>query len=147
MGLTVFIDNAFGVADHDIVFLHPQRHQQIHAGNRRRARAGYHHPNVGKILLNHPQAVNNRRGADNGRTVLIVMEHRNVHALAQLLLDVETLWRFDIFEVDAAEGGLQRRHDIDKFIRIQLIDFDIEHINPGEFFKQNALAFHHRLTG
>lgn len=63
------------------------------------------------------------------------------------LLDVEALRRFDIFEVDTAEGRLQRRNDVDKFVRVQLIDFNIEHIDAGELFKQNAFAFHHRLTG
>ena len=75
------------------------------------------------------------------------MEDGNIHALAQLLLDVEALRRFDIFEVDTAEGRLQRRNDVDKFVRVQFIDFNIEHIDTGEFFKQNAFAFHHRLTG
>ena len=145
--LAALIDNAFRVADHDVVFLHPQRHQQVHTGNRRRARAGDHHPHVGDVFLHHPQTVKNRRGTDNRCPVLIVMENRNIHALAQLLLDVEALRRFDIFKVDTAEGRLQRRDDVDKFVRVQFIDFNIEHIDTGEFFKQNAFAFHHRLTG
>ena len=75
------------------------------------------------------------------------MEHRNVHALAQFLFDIKTFRRFDIFQVDTAEGRLQRRHHINHFIGIVLVDFDIKHINTGEFLKQDALAFHHRFTG
>jgi hypothetical protein len=39
--------------------------------------------------------------------VLIVMEDRNLHAFAQLALDIKTIRRFDVFQVDAAEGWFQ----------------------------------------
>ena len=63
------------------------------------------------------------------------MEYRDIHALAQLLLDVETLWRLDIFQVDAAKGWLQRGHHVDKLIRVQLVNFNIKHVNAGELLK------------
>ena len=129
------------------MLLHPQRHQQVHAGNCRRPGAGDHHPHVGQILLNDAQAVEDRRGADDRRAVLIVVENRNIHPLAQLLLNVETLRRFNIFEVDTAEGRLEGGDDVNEFIRVQLIDFDIKHIDAGEFLKQDAFALHHRLAG
>ena len=75
------------------------------------------------------------------------MEHRNIHPFAQFLLDVETLWRFDVFQIDPAERRFQRGNDVNKFVRVEFIDFDIEHINTGEFLKQNAFAFHDRFTG
>ena len=103
------------------MFLHAQRHQQVHTGD--------------------------GGGTDNRRAVLVVMEHGNVHTLAQLLLDIETFRRFDVFQVDAAEGRLQRRHHVDEFIRVQFVHFDIEDVDTGKFLKQNALPFHHRLTG
>ena len=129
------------------MFLHSQRHQQVHTGDSRRSRAGDHHPHIGEILLNHPQTVEDRRGADNRRAVLIVVEHRNIHALTQFLLNVETFRRFNIFEVDAAKRRLQGGNDINEFVRIQLINFNIEHIDTGELFKQNALSFHYRFSG
>ena len=42
---------------------------------------------------------------DDRRAVLVVMEDRNVHQLAQALLDDEAFRRLDVFEIDAAEGG------------------------------------------
>ena len=129
------------------MFLHPQRHQQVHTGNRCGASAGNHHANIGDIFLHHAQAVKNSGGTDNRRAVLVVVEHRNVHTFAQLLLNVEAFRRFNVFEVDAAKGRLQRRHHVDKFVRISLIHFDIENVNTGELLEQNALTFHHRLTG
>jgi hypothetical protein len=75
------------------------------------------------------------------------MEHRDVHALAQLLLDVEALGRLDVLEVDAAQRGLQRRDDVDQLVGVVLGQLDVEHVDAGEFLEQAALAFHHRLGG
>ena len=47
------------------------------------------------------------RGDDRG-AVLVVVEDRDVHQLAQALLDDEAFRRLDVLEVDAAEG---RRRD------------------------------------
>ena len=79
--------------------------------------------------------------------MLIVMEDRNLHALTQLLLDVEAFRCFDVFKIDAAEGGLQRSNMLNQFVRIGLIHLDIEAIDTGEFFEQYGFAFHHRLGG
>ena len=129
------------------MFLHAQRHQQVHTSDGRGASAGDHHAHVGEVFLHHTQTVQNGGGTDNRRAVLVVMEHGNVHTLAQLLLNIETFRRFDVFQVDAAEGRLQRRHHVDEFIRVQFVHFDIEDVDTGKFLKQNALPFHHRLTG
>ena len=42
---------------------------------------------------------------DDGGAMLVVMEHRNVHQLAQPLLDDEAVGRLDVFQIDAAEDG------------------------------------------
>ena len=129
------------------MFLHPQCHQQVHTGDCRRARAGNHHANVGDIFLDDAQAVEDSCGADDSRTVLIVMEHRNVHTFTQFLLNVETFRCFDIFQVDAAEGWLQCGNHVDKFVRVGFVHLDVENINTGELLEQNALAFHYGFTG
>ncbi|OQC02268.1 MAG: hypothetical protein BWX79_02822 [Alphaproteobacteria bacterium ADurb.Bin100] len=74
------------------------------------------------------------------------MEDRDLHALAQLAFDVEAVGRLDVFQVDAAEGGLQRGDDLHQLVRVFLVDLDVEHIDARELLEQNALAFHHRLA-
>ena len=74
------------------------------------------------------------------------MEDRDLHALAQFLLNVEALGRFDIFKVNPTKSRFQRGDHVDQFIRVKLINFDIEHIDTRKLFKQNAFAFHHWLT-
>ena len=41
-------------------------------------------------------------GGDDGGAVLVVVENRNVHQVAQALLDHEAFRRLDVFEIDAA---------------------------------------------
>ena len=73
------------------------------------------------------------------------MKHRNLHPFAQFLFNVKALGRFDVFQVDTAEGWLQRSDDIDQFVRIALIDLNIEYVDPGKFLEQNSLALHDRF--
>ena len=79
--------------------------------------------------------------------MLIIVKHRNRHALAQLALNLETFRRLDILEIDAAKGRLQRGHDIDQAVDIGLREFNIENVDAGEFLKENRFAFHHGFAG
>ena len=65
----------------------------------------------------------------------------------QLRLDLEAFRRLDVLEVDAAEGRLQRRDDLDHAVDLVRVDLDVEHVDAGEFLEQDRLAFHHRLGG
>ena len=47
-------------------------------------------------------------GGDDRGAVLVVVEDRDVHPLAQRLLDDEAVWRGDILEVDPAEARLEQ---------------------------------------
>ena len=78
--------------------------------------------------------------------MLIVMEDRDLHGLAQRLFDVEALGRFDVFEVDAAKSGLEQLAELDDLVRVVRIHFEIEHVDIGEAFEQNTLAFHDWLA-
>jgi len=51
----------------------------------------------------------------------------------------------DVLEIDAAERRLERDDDVDELVDVQFRDFNVEHVDAGEFLEQNRLAFHHRL--
>ncbi len=86
-----------------------------------------------------------RRCGDDGRAVLVIVEHRDVQALGQLALDVETFRRFDVLEIDATEGGFERRDHVDQLVRVALGQLDVEHVDAGKLLEQTALALHHRF--
>ena len=77
--------------------------------------------------------------------MLVVVEHRDLHALLQLRLDLEAFRSLDVLEIDAAEGRLQRSHGLDHALDGVGGDLDVEHVDAGEFLEQDRLAFHDRL--
>jgi hypothetical protein len=79
--------------------------------------------------------------------MLIIMEHRDLHALLELRLDLETLRSFDVFKVDAAECRLQRGDGFNHAFDRVGGNFDIEDIDTGELLEQHRLAFHDGLRG
>ncbi len=50
--------------------------------------------------------VENGSSRNDGSTVLVIVKHRNIHPLAQLVFDFETLGCLDVLKVDAAKGRL-----------------------------------------
>ena len=75
------------------------------------------------------------------------MKNRDTHALTQLALNRKTLGGLDVFEVNAAKSRLQASDDFNKLVRILFVDFNIEHIDARELFKQYRFTFHHGLGG
>ena len=93
------------------------------------------------------QGVDEAGGGDDRGAVLVVVEDRDVHQLAQALLDDEAFRRLDVFEIDAAEAGAEVAHAIDELVDVPGVDLQIDGIDVGEALEQHRLAFHHRLGG
>ena len=139
------VDHAGQVGDQDVLDREAEVDDQVQAGQGRGAGAGNHQLDVLDVLADVFQAVQDGRADDDGGTVLVVVEDRDLHLFAQLALDVEALRRLDVFQVDAAEGRFQRGDDVDQLVRVLLVDLDVEDVDAGELLEQHALAFHHRL--
>jgi len=90
---------------------------------------------VGDRLSGNVQRVQHRRADDDCGAVLVVVKHRDIEALTQFALDDEAFGRFDVLQVDAAEGRLQCGDDIDQFVRVAFVDFNVEHVDVGEFLE------------
>ena len=78
--------------------------------------------------------------------MLIVVEDGNVHAITKLAFDVETFRRFDVFEVDATNGGLHGGDDVHQFVGVAFGQLNIKHINASKFLKQATFALHDGLA-
>ena len=77
------------------------------------------------------QRVDQRRRRDDGGAVLVVVEDRDIHDLAQALLDDEALRSLDVLEVDAAESGAQEAHAVDELVDILGVDLQIDAVDVG----------------
>ena len=134
------------VRDEDVLAPRAEAYQQIKTGNRGSARARRHDLDVLDFLSDDLEPVDDSRTGNDCGTVLVVMEDRDLHALAELPFDVEAFGRLDVFQVDAAECWLHGRDDIDDLVGIGFVKLDVEDVDIGEFLEQAGLAFHHRLA-
>ena len=91
------------------------------------------------VLPASSRALSTAAADDDRRAVLVVVEDRDVHALAQLLLDLEAVGRLDVLEVDAAEGRLERRDDLDELLESGSSTSISKTSMPANFLNSTAL--------
>ena len=141
------VDDTLDVGDPDVLPPRAERDEQVEAGERGGAGARGHDLDVLDALAGERERILHRGGDDDRGAVLIVVEHRDLHARLQAGLHLEAFRRLDVLEIDAAEGRLQRRHHVDDAVDLLGVDLDVEHVDAGELLEQHRLAFHHRLAG
>src|ERR1019366_8783009 len=145
--LAAFVNHALGIAEGDIFALHTQRDVVLGAGYAGSSRTVDHDLDVLHALTDQLQRIHDGRAGDDCGPVLVIVEDRDLHGLLQRLLDIETLGRLDVFEIDAAKGRFEKLASADDFVRILGVQLDVKHVNVGEAFEQNTLAFHDGLAG
>ena len=124
---------------------HAHAFEKLDTGDGSGAGPVRHHPDVRNVASGQVKRVDQACRRDDGGAVLVVMEDRNLEALAKLLLDDETFRRLDILEIDAAEARRKHGHGLDEFLGVLRIDLEIEPVDIGELLEQDGLALHHRL--
>src|SRR5690606_23470600 len=145
--VAAFPDHAAGIDHENVLPGDAELDDQVQAGDGGGAGARAHELDLADVLAHDLQAVQDGGRGNDGGAVLVVVEDGDLHALAQLLLDVEAFRRLDVFEVDPAQRGLQRGDDVDQLVRVVLVQLDVEDVDAGEFLEQAALAFHDGLGG
>ncbi len=125
--------------------LEANRFEQLQAGDAGGAGAVADDLGVLDFASGQIERIEQACGRDDRGAVLVVVEHRNVHQLAQPLLDDEALRRLDVLEVNAAPAGAEQLHAIDDLFGVFRRHFEVYRIDVGEALEQNSLAFHHRL--
>ena len=75
--------------------------------------------------------------------MLVIVKHWNVHALTQAPFNLKTFRCLDVFQVDAAKGGLKACDDVDKLFDSGFSHLNVKDVNARKFLEQNRLAFHH----
>ena len=139
--------DAFAVEHQDVLALHAPAHGQVGAGNGGSTGSGDDHFYISVLLADDFERICQGRRRDDGGTVLIIMEDRDIQHTFEGFLDVEALGGFDIFQVDAPEGGGDGFCHHNDFIWIVGVHFDIEDIHICESFEKDALALHDGFAG
>jgi len=142
-----FVNDALGVAHDDVLVACAELDVMLGAGDGAGAGAVEDHLDGGDILARDFEGVDEAGAGDDGGAVLIVVEDRDAHGLLELFLNVEALRGLDVFKVDAAEGGFEDLARADDLLGVGGSELDVEDVDIGEAFEQDALAFHDGLTG
>ncbi len=140
------VNDPLGITHDDVRFPHAEGHNQVGAGDGGSPGAVDDDPDLFDVLVDDVQGVQERRRGDNGGAVLVVMEDRDVHALFQLLLDLEALRGLDVLQVDPAKGRFEEPADLYDLIGVFRVDLYIEHIDVGKTLEEDSLPFHDRLA-
>jgi hypothetical protein len=141
------VDDALDVGDPDVLAPDAERAQQVEARERGRPRARAHELDLAQLLADDAQPVDDGRPYNDGSAVLVVVKHRDLHALPAFALDLEAFGRLDVLEIDAAEGRLEGDDHVDELVGIALVDLDVEAVEARELLEQHRLAFHDGLGG
>src|SRR5690606_12723034 len=144
---TALVNDAFDVGYPDVLERKTHVDHKVQTGQRGGTRTGHHDLDLRDVLTDDRQAVDEGGGHADGRTVLVVVEDRNIHALTELALNVEAFRCLDVFKVDTAEGGFQTSDDVHQLVGIVLVDLNIEDVDASELLEQDSLAFHDGLGG
>ena len=91
------------------------------------------------------QAVHETGRGKNGRSMLVVMKHRNIHFFFQAFLNIEAFGRLYVLKVYPAECRFHGLHYLAQFIRVGNSQFNVKNIHIRECFKQDGFSFHNRL--
>src|SRR5437899_1777597 len=102
------------------------RLDELDAGDGSSSRAVHHQLDILDVAAGEMEGVDQAGRRDDGSAVLIVMENRDVHQLAQALLDDETFRRLDVLEVDAAESRAEVAHAIDELVDVLGVDLEVD---------------------
>ena len=141
------VDHALGIAEDDVLRGKSHCLDQFDAGDAGRPCTVADELGVLHVAAGDLQRVDEARGRDDRGAVLVIMEDRDIHHLAQTLLDDEAVRRLDVFKVDAAERRAKEADAIDELVDVLRVDFQVYRIDISKALEQHRLAFHHRLRG
>ena len=83
---------------------------------------------------------------DDGGAVLVVVHDGDVQLFLQPAFNLEALGCFDVFQVDASEGGCDGFDGFDKLVGVFLVHLDVEHVDACVYLEQQSFAFHHGFS-
>ena len=141
------VHHPLGIDHQHIFMLDAKRTIQFRTGNSRRSGPGEDHPHLVDLFTDKFQRVQQCGGRDDGRTVLVVMENRDIHRFFQGFFDIEAFGCFDIFKIDAAKGRLQQLTALDNLVGVFGVELYVKDIDIGKPLEQHPLTFHYRFPG
>ena len=112
-----------------------------------RARADESDLDLANLLAHHLERVDQPGQRDACGALLVVVPDGNLALGAQRVQDVEALGLRNVFQVHAAQPGLQQLDDFDDLFRVFAVYHQRKAVHAAQVFVEQRLAFHHRHAG
>ncbi len=141
------VDDTAGVAQQHVLRLHTEMTEEAGAGDPGGPGAAEHHACLLDPSVRDLECVEEGGGTDDRRAVLVVVEDGDLQALAEGLLDHETVGGLDVLQVYPADRRLQQAAELDDVLGIVACHLEVEDVDVGEPLEEDGLPFHHRLPG
>ena len=136
------INSALAVCHNDILKSHGN--QKLNNRNTSSTCTGSNDLNVFNLLSNYFQCIDHTGKSDNGCSMLIIMEDRDIAAFFQLFLNFKASWCGNVLQIHTAEASCQQADGLHDLIYILAAHAKRNGIYITELFKQNAFSFHNR---
>ena len=132
----LFADDTFAIHHNDIFESRTERYIQFRTRYGRGTCTVYDNFNVFNLLSCYFKGVDKSCAGDDGRTVLVIVHHRDIEFFFQTTFYLEAFRCLDIFQIDTTERRSDGFHCFDEFFRIFFVHFDVEHIDASVDFEE-----------
>ena len=141
------VDRTVAVAQNDMVRIQTHRDQQADNGKSGCTGTAGHHVDVVNILAGELQCVEHSCQCDNGSTVLVIVENRNVTAFLQTTLDLEAAGCGNVFQIDTTKAAGDQANRFYDLVHILGANAKRNRIDIAETLEQCTFALHDRHAG
>ena len=141
---SVIIENPLAVQNRHIFRFDAIFQEQSCNSRACRACAKHNHLGFTDAFFNQTKRAENSSQSRNGGSMLVIMEHRDIHSCFQFIFNIVAFRGREIFQIDAGKRFLQNSNSANYFILVFCIEHNRNGINIAKTFVKGAFAFHDR---
>src|SRR2546425_9637284 len=145
--LSMTTDDPLRVDEDDVLRPRTGRDQELRGPDVRRAGTNECDCDVGHLLADDLQGVDEAGDVDRRSPLLVVVPYRDLALLPKPLEDPETFRLRDVLEVHPTERGGDELDRLDDLLRVLRREGDRERVDAAEVLEQQGLALHHWQSG
>jgi len=135
------------VVEQDLFARNSQTCQEARAPQADRAGPADDRAHPGDLLAGEVEGIEQGRGGHDRRAVEILVKDRDGQRGPRAVVDLQTLGRPDVLEVDSAEGRLEHAHGVDDRPRVIRVQLEIEDVDVRQPLEEQRHPFLDRLGG
>jgi hypothetical protein len=136
-GFSSSVNNTLSITAEDVLWLGTIVLDQLHASDTSSSSSIADNFELGNVFSRDFHSIDQTSEANDGSSVLIIVENWNWHHTLKSFFNVEAVRTLDIFEVNTSERWMKILDNCDKLIWILAIDAEINAINISKFLEKD----------